>query len=99
MGNNGSLVSLESLQGNMSDLTLGLAHEHLTRCGQHLLILALDLYLERKIREIVTFQKKKQQQAKHLGAVSASKQILDSKIFYNIAVKIFRPFECGKSDN
>lgn len=47
MGNNSSLVSLQGLQGNLSNLALRLAHEHLTRCSQHLFILALDLYLEK----------------------------------------------------
>lgn len=46
MGNDGSLVSLECLQCNMSNLTLRLAHEHLTGSSQHLLVLALDFNLQ-----------------------------------------------------
>lgn len=59
MGNNGSLVSLQSLQGNLSNLALRLAHEHLTRCSQHLLILALDLYLEMEMRRKYNVSKEK----------------------------------------
>lgn len=46
MGNNGSLVSLQSLQCNLSNLGLRLAHEHLAGGGQHLLILTLNLHLD-----------------------------------------------------
>lgn len=73
MGNNGSLVSLKSLQGNLSNLALGLAHEHLTSCSQHLLILTLDLNLEMEARRKCHVLKEKQrQQAKDSVAVSAS---------------------------
>lgn len=46
MGNDGSLVSLQGLQCNLSNLTLRLAHKHLTGSGQHLLVLALDFNLQ-----------------------------------------------------
>ena len=46
MGNYGSLVPLQCLQRNHGNLSLRLAHEHLTGGGQHLLVLALDLHLE-----------------------------------------------------
>lgn len=46
MSNDGSLVPLQCLQCNHSNLSLRLAHEHLTGGGQHLLVLALDLHLE-----------------------------------------------------
>jgi len=39
------LVSLQRLQGDVGDLSLRLAHEHLARRGQHLLVLTLDLHL------------------------------------------------------
>lgn len=48
MGNDGSLVSLQCLQSNLSNLTLRLAHKHLTGGGQHLLVLTLDLNLQRQ---------------------------------------------------
>lgn len=48
MGNDGSLVSLQCLQCNLSNLTLRLAHKHLTGGGQHLLVLTLDLNLEQE---------------------------------------------------
>lgn len=48
MGNDGSLVSLQCLQSNLSNLTLRLAHKHLTGGGQHLFVLALDLNLQRQ---------------------------------------------------
>lgn len=48
MGNDGSLVSLQCLQSNMRNLTLRLAHKHLTGGGQHLLVLTLDLNLQQQ---------------------------------------------------
>lgn len=48
MGNDGSLVSLQCLQCNMRNLTLRLAHKHLTGGGQHLLVLTLDLNLQQE---------------------------------------------------
>ena len=45
MGDDGSLVPLQRLQGDVGDLTLRLAHEHLAGRGQHLLVLTLDLHL------------------------------------------------------
>lgn len=46
MGNDCSLVSLQGLQCNLGNLTLRLAHKHLTGSGQHLLVLALDFNLQ-----------------------------------------------------
>lgn len=48
MGNDGSLVSFQCLQSNLSNLTLRLAHKHLTGSGQHLLVLTLDLNLQQQ---------------------------------------------------
>ena len=48
MGDDGPLMSLQCLQSNLSNLTLRLAHKHLTGGGQHFLVLALDLHLEFK---------------------------------------------------
>lgn len=48
MGDDGSLMSLQGLQSNLSNLRLTLAHKHLTGSGQHLLVLALDLNLQQQ---------------------------------------------------
>jgi len=45
VGDDGSLVSLQSLQSNLSDPSLRLPHEHLAGCSQHLFILTLDFHL------------------------------------------------------
>lgn len=45
MGDDGSLVPLQRLQGDVSDLRLRLPHEHLAGCSQHLFILTLNLHL------------------------------------------------------
>lgn len=47
MGNDGSLVTLQCFQCDLGNLTLRLAHKHLAGGGQHLLVLALDLHLEK----------------------------------------------------
>lgn len=46
MSDDGSLMTLQRLQRNLGNLTLGFAHEHLTGSGQHLLVLALDFHLK-----------------------------------------------------
>lgn len=48
MGDDGALVPLQSLQSDLGDLRLRLAQKHLARCGQHVLVLALDLHLARE---------------------------------------------------
>lgn len=50
VGDDGPLVSLQRLQGDLSDLGLGLPHEHLAGRSQHLFILTLDLHLEENQR-------------------------------------------------
>lgn len=50
MGNDGSLVSLQCLKCNLGNLTLRLAHKHLAGGSQHLLVLTLDLHLQKDIR-------------------------------------------------
>lgn len=45
VGDDRPLVSLQRLQGDMSDFGLRLSHEHLAGCSQHLFILTLDLHL------------------------------------------------------
>lgn len=50
VSDDGTLVPLQSLQGNVGNLPLGLPQEHLTGCSQHLLILALDLHLQGQTR-------------------------------------------------
>lgn len=41
----GALVALQGLQGDLGDLSLRLAQEHLASGCQHLLVLPLDLHL------------------------------------------------------
>lgn len=89
MGNNGSLVSLQSLQGNLSNLTLIFAHEHLTGCSQHLLILTLDLNLEMETRRR---RKRNVNAPRTLRLSELHNDIIGSKRLYNIALKIFQPF-------
>lgn len=45
VGDDGPLVALQCLQGDLSDLRFRLPHEHLAGGGQHLLVLTLDLHL------------------------------------------------------
>lgn len=89
MGNNGSLVSLQSLQGNLSNLALRLAHEHLTGCSQHLLILTLDLNLGMETRRKC---KRNVNTPWTLRLSELHNDIMESKGLYNIALKIFQPF-------
>lgn len=51
MGNDGSLVSLQRLECNVGNLSLRLAHKHLAGSGQHLLVLTLDLHLQKDRRK------------------------------------------------
>lgn len=45
VGHDSPLVALQCLQRDVGDLCLRLPQEHLAGGGQHLLVLALDLYL------------------------------------------------------
>lgn len=45
VGDDGPLVTLQSLQGDLGNLSFGLPHKHLAGCSQHLFILTLNLHL------------------------------------------------------
>lgn len=45
VGHDGALVALQRLQGDLANLALRLAQEHLAGGCQHLLVLPLDLHL------------------------------------------------------
>lgn len=47
VSHDGALVALQRLQGDLADLALRLAQEHLAGGRQHLLVLPLDLHLRR----------------------------------------------------
>lgn len=48
MSNDGSLMALQRLERNLSNLCLGFTHEHLTGVSQHLLVLTLNFHLEKQ---------------------------------------------------